>query len=241
LEYTRLVFLTLMILGLTGLVVMALPAFGGHHATHVHSGHGGAGHALGAGHAPTAHGAAGTHVAAGSGAHGAHGAHHLGTGGARAARGPGRDLVPVDPGIPSRFRFVPSPRAICSVLALYGAFGNALVHAAHLTLVLAALIAIVPTLLLERFMVRPVWNLLFRFQGEPSSPMDELILGEARAVVAFRNGRGIVSTVRDGRSVQLAAQLTADQAQEPVNVGDLVRIENVDARRERVVVSVLRD
>jgi hypothetical protein len=150
-------------------------------------------------------------------------------------------MIPVDPASGSGLRFIPSPRAICSALALYGAFGNALVHAAHLTIVLAALSAVLPTLLVERFLVRPLWNLLFRFQGEPSSPMDELILAEARAVVPFRNGRGIVSTIRDGRSVQLAAQLSADEAQQAVNVGDPLRIETVDARRERVVVSRLRE
>jgi hypothetical protein len=235
------VFLTLMILGLTGLVVMALPAFGGHHATHLHSGHGSVGHALRAGHGPSPHGAHGASAARGAAVpHGSPGGPHGGSV-ARAGGGTSRDLIPVDPASGSGLRFIPSPRAICSALALYGAFGNALVHAAHLTIVLAALSAVLPTLLVERFLVRPLWHLLFRFQGEPSSPMDELILAEARAVVPFRNGRGIVSTIRDGRSVQLAAQLSADEAQQAVNVGDPLRIETVDARRERVVVSRLRE
>jgi hypothetical protein len=149
-------------------------------------------------------------------------------------------MIAADAAGSSRLKFVPSPRWICTVFALYGAFGNALIHATHLPLVVAALFAAFPALVVERFVVRPVWNLLFRFQAEPSSPMQELIFAEARAVVPFRNGRGIVSTLRDGRIVQLAAQLTVEQATAPVKVGDLLRIELVDARRERVTVSVLR-
>jgi hypothetical protein len=58
-------------------------------------------------------------------------------------------------------------------------------------------------------------------------------------LVPFRNGRGSVSTLRDGRVVQLS--LSADaEATAPVKVGDLLRIELVDARSERVTVSALR-
>ena len=123
--------------------------------------------------------------------------------------------------------------------ALYGAFGNALVRAAHLTTARAALLAIGPTLLVEWLLVRPLWNLLFRFQGEASAPLEALVMSEAEAVVPFRNGRGIVSTVRDGRRVQLPARLCDAQAALPVKVGDRLRIEDVDARRERVTVSVI--
>ena len=138
-------------------------------------------------------------------------------------------------------RFIPSPRAVFSELALYGAFGNALVHAAHLRGASAALIAIGPALLVEWFLIRPVWNLMFRFQGEASSPLGELIFAEAQAVVPFRNGRGLVSTVRDGRRVQLHAQLCDEQAAASVRFGQRLRIEDVDARRERVTVSLLPD
>ena len=127
------------------------------------------------------------------------------------------------------------------MLALYGAFGNALFETLHLTIVLAALAALFPTLLVERFAVRPLWNLLFRFQGQSSGRLEELIFGEARAVSAFRNGRGIVSTNREGRLVQLRARLCDAQATLPVKVGDRLRIEDVDATRERVTVSLLRE
>ena len=134
-----------------------------------------------------------------------------------------------------------SPRlaAIFTALALYGAFGNVLIDAFHLPLLLAALAAVVPTLLVERFAVRPLWNLVFRFQAQPSASLDQLILGDAIAVVPFRNGRGIVSTNREGRIVQLRACLSTDQASLEVRVGDRLRIEDVDAPNERVTVSVL--
>jgi hypothetical protein len=48
----------------------------------------------------------------------------------------------------------------------------------------------------------------------------------------------MVSTVRDARRVQLAAQLRRDQAALPVKVGDRLLIEDVDAANERVTVSL---
>lgn len=211
-------FLTLMVIGLVGLVMMAVPALGGHrHLPPIHT----HGHGAGVGHAG-AHGGQLAHHAPDVGQHGAH-THELARGGSFIGTG---------------LRFIPSPRAVFSVLALYGAFGNALVHAAQLPRVAAALVAIVPAFATEWFLIRPIWNLLFRFQGEASTPLEQLILGEAHAVVPFRNGRGVITTVRDGRRVQLSARLTDAQAAAPVAVGQRLRIEDVDARRECVTVSV---
>lgn len=211
-----------MVIGLVGLLVMAIPALGRH------------------GHTPLIHGRAGISV------HGAAHGHALSAHAAGAQSGAhppesSTEIVPADPAATSRLRFLPSPRAIFSVLALFGAFGNALVRAVHLPAVVAAPVAAALALLVERLAVRPLWNLLFRFQGHPSSPLEDLILAEARAVVEFRNGRGMVSTVRDGRLVQLAARLREDQVTLPVKVGEPLRIEDVDARNERVIVSVPRD
>jgi hypothetical protein len=217
------VFLTLMVIGLAGLLVMAIPAFARHGHGHGHPAHahGGAvargaahGRALGAGRA-------GAPVAGGGGT-------------------PGRNEVfAADPSAKSLLRLLPSPRAICSVLALYGAFANALVRAGHMKFAVAAVAALAPALLVEWFVVRPVWNLVFRFQAQPSLPLEAVVLSDATAVVPFRNGRGMVSLVRDGRLVQLAARLRDDQARVPVKVGDRLRIEDVDAERERVTVTVL--
>jgi len=192
------VFLTLMVVGLVGLVMMAVPALGGHrHLLRVRT----HGHLHGHGTGPANHGGHG-----------------------QAAR--------------DGLRFIPSPRALFSVFALYGAFGNALVRAAHLTTARAALIAVGPALLTEWLLIRPIWNLLFRFQGQASSPLEALIMSEAEAVVPFRNGRGIVATVRDGRRVQLQARLSPGQSALPVKCGQRLRIEDVDARRECLTVSV---
>ena len=106
---------------------------------------------------------------------------------------------------------------------------------------IAALAAVVPALLVEWGLVRPVWRLLFRVQGAPSSPLEALVTSEAEAVVPFRNGRGMVSTVRDGRRVQLAATLRQDQRTLRVKVGDRLVIEDVDAARERVTVTIAPD
>jgi hypothetical protein len=206
-------FLILMVIGLVGLAAMAIPAFGhGHGAL---SGHG----ALRGG---IAHG----HAAA---------VPSVGT------RGAMQHVLPADPAHESRWRFLPSPRAVFSVLALYGAFGNAALHAFHLPKLVAAFSAVLPALLIEWALVRPLWRVLFRVQGAASTPLAQLILNEAQAVVPFRNGRGVVSTVRDGRRVQLAASLRKDQQALPVNVGDRLVIEDVDPARERVTVTIPRD
>jgi hypothetical protein len=227
-------FLTVMVIGLVGLVMMALPALGGHRSlppTHGHAHGAGLGHhGVHAGPPAPGHGAAGAHVAhAHPTAIRAAQAERLivATTGATTARG-GR-------------RFIPSPRAVFSLFALYGASGNALVHAAHLTTGRAALIALGPALLVEGLLIRPVWRLLFRFRAEASSPLEQLILTEARAVVPFRNGRGLVTTIRDGRQVQLSARLCEQQVAFPVAFGQRLRIEDVDARHERVTVSVISD
>ncbi len=201
-----------MVIGLVGLAAMAIPAFG-------HS-----------------HGALSGHAAHGV-SHAAHGAAPVT---AASARGALQHLLPADAARESRWRFLPSPRALFSLLALYGAFGNAALHAFRLSFLAAVLAAAVPALLIEWLLVRPLWNVLFRVQAAACSPLEQLIMSEALAVVPFRNGRGIVSTVRDGRRVQLVAALREDQRAFPVKVGDRLSIEDVDAANERVTVALLR-
>ena len=203
-----------MVIGLVGLAAMAIPAFG-------HS-----------------HGALSSHHALHGGL--AHGAGHAAATPLAGSRGALQELLPADPAHENRWRFVPTPRAVFSVLALYGAFGNAALRALHLSVFGAAICAALPALLIEWALVRPLWNVLFRVQGATSSPLEQLAMSEAQAVVPFRNGRGVVSTVRDGRRVQLVACLRKDQHTLPVKVGDRLLIEEVDSARERVTVSVLR-
>jgi hypothetical protein len=206
-----------MVIGLVGLAMMAVPAF---------ARHGTAAPAPGHAHLP-AHGPA--HAPADLPAH-------------APGHAPEQEMLPAPTAAPSGFaRWLPSPRGIFTALALFGAFGNVFVDAFQLSALMAALAAVVPTLLVERFAVRPLWNLVFRFQAQPSASLEHLVLGEAVAVVPFRNGRGIVSTNREGRIIQLRACLEEGQTSQPVKVGDRLRIEEVDAKNERVTVSVLRD
>ncbi|GAC1518426.1 MAG: hypothetical protein NVS3B10_20370 [Polyangiales bacterium] len=214
-------FLIMMVIGLVGLAMMAIPAFARH------------------GTAPPAHGPA--HLPSHAPSHGpAHLPPHGHPQGTAPPTAPDHEMLPASAAPSSGIaRWIPSPRGVFTALALFGAFGNVFVDALHLSLLLAVLAAVVPTLLVERFAVRPLWNLVFRFQAQPSASLDQLVLGEAIAVSAFRNGRGIVSTNREGRIVQLRASLSADEPAQDVKVGDRLRIEDVDAPNERVTVSVL--
>ena len=134
---------------------------------------------------------------------------------------------------------LPNPRAIFSVLTLFGAFGFAIRHSSSLSTGMSALAALLPALLVEKLVMAPVWNLLVGFSGKPSTPLESIMMEEACAVTPFRNGRGMVSVEKDGRALQLRADLTGKDASMPVRVGDRLRIEDVDSARERVTVSLL--
>lgn len=237
------IFLTLMVIGLVGLLLMGLPGLG----QHGHWGHGlapgghGLGHGgplpgVGQGHLALPH--AGAHANAPGGmhlpAHTAQGASSSDAGPYGAVGSPGAAAGEMS-GI---LRFIPSPRPIFSLMALYGAFGYALAGGTHLGVPLSAAAALVPAGLMERFMLTPLWNLLFQFQGKPSSSLDELVTERAEAVTPFRNGRGLVRVLHDGRSVQLNARLTEKHSSLAVHVGDGLIIEEVDAPNERVTVSL---
>jgi hypothetical protein len=122
---------------------------------------------------------------------------------------------------------------------MFGAFGYAFVAALQLSPLPAGILALLPACGIEYFAVRPLWNLMFRFQGQPCSSLAALLLCEARAVTPFRNGRGLVAVELDGRTVQLSARLVESQANAPVRVGDLLIVEEVHAAAQRVVVSVV--
>jgi hypothetical protein len=123
-------------------------------------------------------------------------------------------------------------------MAMFGAFAYALVGGLQLGPVAAGLLALLPACGIEYFAVRPLWNLMFRFQGQPCSSIGTLIMCGAKAVTPFRNGRGLVSLEHDGRIVQFSARLVESQADMPVRVGDSLLVEEVNVAAERVVVSV---
>ena len=234
------IFLFIMAVGLLGLVLMALPGMQRH----------GPG---AAGHIPSAH-HGGVHLGQGTATHGA--GHAL-----QGVRGaPGTQIAPhTGHAMPSArgsanapassggqqgqttgfefSRLIPSPRAIFSMVTLFGAFGFALLPIVH-SMIVAALIAIVPAWAIEYFAVRPLWNLMFQFQGVPSTPMEALVLCDAKAVTPFRNGKGVVAVEHDGRLVQFSARLQTTHANVPVNVGDSLCVEEVDTANQRVLVSL---
>lgn len=216
------IFLILMVMGLTGMVMLALPGLfrsahiGGHHVGH-----------------------AGHHVGGARGVHG--GQLPRGHAAGQMARGQGAQqgnqaaAGSVPRGVAG---MLPSPRTVFSFLAMYGAFGYALVEAAHWHTLQAGLVALVPAWLLERYLVSPLWNALFQFQAAPCSPLEDLTFCEAEAVTPFANGRGIVRVVRDGRMVQFSARLSEEQANMPVRVGDKLKVEEVDRAHERLTVTL---
>jgi hypothetical protein len=213
------IFTVLIVIGLTGMLVMALPGM-------ARQGHMGAGHSLGHG---AAHGAA--HSAGG------HAASHTGHAG-QAAKGGQQATTGSDLMRSLAQRLIPSPVAVFSFLTLYGALGTLIEHTMRQPRAYAALLALLPALLAERTLVTPMWNLVVRSEGEPSTPLENLVMQEAKALTPFANGKGLVSVVRDGRAVQFVAQLTAEQAGVPVRVGDVLQIEDVDPHRQRLTVAI---
>ncbi|HJQ52637.1 MAG TPA: hypothetical protein VJ825_02230 [Gemmatimonadaceae bacterium] len=131
-----------------------------------------------------------------------------------------------------------SPRVLFNVLVGFGATG--LVFERLVGPVLALPIALIGGIAFESVVVRPLFNSLFRFESQPAQTLESAIMSEARAVTGFdANGNGLVSVELGGEVVQILGTLTADERTAGVRVrsGDSVRIEEVDAARNRCVVS----
>jgi hypothetical protein len=134
-------------------------------------------------------------------------------------------------------RFVPEPRTVLTLLALFGAFGNVLEHTLRVAPGWAITGALAAAITLELALVRPLWNYALRFQGKPTSPLQDLVLETGHATTPFRNGKGMVEVVHDGRTIQFAASVRSEQGTAVVNVGDALKIVDVDAERERLIVA----
>lgn len=211
-----------LLLGGIGLVAMALTGLGRHgHDSGAHGlghGHAGHGHDLGLGHGHVGHGHDLGHGHAGHhGADGHAGIPHL---------SPAWQLM--------------SPRIIFSVLLGVGVTGK----------LLQGLIGGIPLLVLaiiggfafERFLVVPIWNFVMRFGSNPALTLESAVMGEAMVVSNFdANGHGLVAIEVDGHVVQLLATLpSAERATGArVRAGERVRIEEIDAGRNRCIVTRL--
>lgn len=179
--------------------------------------HGHAGHApvrAGHGHAPGA-----AHAASHAGSHAGH------SGGGAAARA---------------LLSLMSPRVLFSALLGAGATGLLLGRFIHGVPLAGA--AVAGGLLFEMALARPVWNATMRFASRPALTLESCVTDSATAVTSFdAQGHGVVAIELDGQVVQVLATLIAGErtAGATVRAGDRVRIDAVDADRNRCTVSLL--
>jgi len=133
-----------------------------------------------------------------------------------------------------------SPRVLFSLLIGFGTSGLVLRSALSSALTLGA--AALGGLLFEQLFVGPVWNFLMRFASAPALTLESVLQDEVQAVTGFdANGHGLVTAEVDGQVVQVLATLRAEDRATGVRIraGDRLRVEEVDGRRNRCVVSPL--
>ena len=131
-----------------------------------------------------------------------------------------------------------SPRVLFNFLVGFGATG--LIVERLVGPVLALPIAVVGGIGFEAFVVRPLFNSLFRFESQPAQTLESALMSEGRAVTGFdANGNGLISLELGGEVVQvLGTQLNEErEAGVRIRAGDMVRIEEVDDTRNRCTVS----
>jgi len=133
-----------------------------------------------------------------------------------------------------------SPRVLFSLLVGFGTPG--VLVRPILVVPLAFGTALAGGLLFEQLFVGPVWNFLMRFASAPALSLESCLQDEVRAATAFdTDGHGLVTAELDGQVVQVLATLRPEDRVTGVRVraGDRLRIEEVDDRRQRFVVSPL--
>ena len=133
-----------------------------------------------------------------------------------------------------------SPRVLFSLLIGFGTTGLVLRNAWSRSLTLAA--AVAGGLLFEQLFVGPVWNFLMRFASAPALTLESVLQDEVQAVTGFdAEGHGLITAEVDGQVVQMLASLRPEDRATGVRIraGDRLRVEEVDGRRNRCVVSPL--
>ena len=209
-------------LGGAGLGVMALSGLGhaiSHSGSHADS--------LRAGGHTTVHGHGQTHLA---GVRGGHARGHATRGSASSRSGSSYASAM------QRVWVLLSPRVVFSVFLGFGATG---LVARSLAEGPRFLVAGVGAVLLERFVVTPLWNFYMRFGSEPALSLEGCIGDEARAVTHFdERGQGLVAVELDGRVVQLLGTLRPQDREAGLRVraGDVVWIDDVDDARNRCTI-----
>jgi hypothetical protein len=125
-----------------------------------------------------------------------------------------------------------------SVLVGFGATG--LLAGGLLGGVALAALAVAGGVAFEALLVRPLWNLAFRFASAPALTLGSALLDEARATSRFdANGQGLIAVEVDGQLVQVLGTLRPEERASGIRIraGDRVRIEEVDEERGRCTVS----
>ncbi|MGI8402080.1 MAG: hypothetical protein ACR2NS_10850 [Gemmatimonadaceae bacterium] len=131
-----------------------------------------------------------------------------------------------------------SPRVLFNFLVGFGATG--LVVERLVGPVIALPIAVLGGIGFEAFVVRPIFNSLFRFESQPAQTLESALMSEGRAVTGFdANGNGLISLELGGEVVQVLGTQTSEdrKAGARIRSGDSVRIEEVDSTRNRCTVS----
>jgi hypothetical protein len=106
--------------------------------------------------------------------------------------------------------------------------------------ILALPVAIIGGVAFEKFVVRPLFNSLFRFESQPAETLESALMSEGKAVTGFDSkGNGLISLELGGEVVQILGTLTTDERNACVRVraGDAVRVEDIDSIRNRCTVS----
>jgi hypothetical protein len=131
-----------------------------------------------------------------------------------------------------------SPRVLFNFLVGFGATG--LIAERLVGPVLALPIAVFGGIGFEAYVVRPLFNSLFRFESKPAQTLESALMSEGRAVTGFdANGNGLIALELGGEVVQvLGTQLPGErETGVRIRAGDIVRIEEVDDTRNRCTVS----
>jgi hypothetical protein len=219
-----------LLLGGAGLVAMAASGFARHSGVS-HSGvHGTApafGHVWHVGGLHTVHSHAHAHSVA------SHAVPHGSSHGAGGSSG-------FSAALSAGFGALVSPRVLFGILLGLGTAGVLLAPLLHGGLQFAA--ALVLALMFDRLLLTPLWNLSLRFASRPALTLETAVTSDATAITAFdAEGHGIVQIELDGQLVQLLGTLTPEDRAlgHRVRAGERLRVEDVDAARNRCHVTLL--
>lgn len=175
------------------------------------------------------HHGAGGHGHAGHVGHGGHGGH----GGHAGHAGHGHEV-----GGAARFASLLSPRLLFTFLAGVGATG--LLARPFLFEPVLLGVSLAGGVAFEKFIIGPIWKFLFRFESRPATMLQSMVMEEAEAMMDFdAKGQGLIKLELDGQVVQLLGTLSPEEISQARRIrrGDLLRIEDFDAERNRCTVS----